>query len=540
MPSGCSATGTAEATLPAPEERLSEKTTGRATKRRGDASVYYKPKTPMPMNRTLLLPLSACLLFASCVTTYSTSRKYVAVDTPEGETVVMNGDTLRYGLTPRDMALELGVEPSGKNLARMSRIVYVANSPQTAYGFYDATPESLSVEIHAADTTYSYRLAAYNSDLFWLNFLSLGIGMFEDRGNDNRYEHPDLYWTGDGYRTFRKNDWTLGVRPRYRSVLKATERRGGRRATRYANSFQKGRVNVSLAFPWLQLYSFSPVSTGIRRNNGGCIGIAAGIEYLLPRQARHRTGSKCIGRICHYLGTGCQHRPAAQRRMVCHTHLPSRILPFPPFHRRVRPECGTEQVHLQTALPRFRNELPGRYAPRRPVLGGRHHGGRLHQHHAQNHVRSHLSSHLLPIRHYKTVEIRTQRHSGPEVLPLPEMTSACLRAAARRERRKPVTATATQPRNDEGRSEKSVFPTGLRSRSGRAARTGTAMPHDTDGRHTTTLIILPGTTMTFRTSFPAVYFSICGSASTAASISLTAAPSGNSFLKRIFPFTETG
>ena len=232
------------------------------------------------MNRTLLLPLSACLLFASCVTTYSTSRKYVAVDTPEGETVVMNGDTLRYGLTPRDMALELGVEPSGKNLARMSRIVYVANSPQTAYGFYDPTPESLSVEIHAADTTYSYRLAAYNSDLFWLNFLSLGIGMFEDRGNDNRYEHPDLYWTGDGYRTYRKNDWPLGVRPRYRSVLKATERRGGRRATRYANSFQKGRVNVSLAFPWLQLYSFSPVSTGIRRNNGGCIGIAAGIEYL--------------------------------------------------------------------------------------------------------------------------------------------------------------------------------------------------------------------------------------------------------------------
>lgn len=184
------------------------------------------------MNRTLLLPLSACLLFASCVTTYSTSRKYVAVDTPEGETVVMNGDTLRYGLTPRDMALELGVEPSGKNLARMSRIVYAANSPQTAYGFYDATPEPLSVEIHAADTTYSYRLAAYNSDLFWLNFLSLGIGMFEDRGNNNRYEHPDLYWTGDGYRTFRKNDWTLGVRPRYRSVLKATERRGG--AVRHA------------------------------------------------------------------------------------------------------------------------------------------------------------------------------------------------------------------------------------------------------------------------------------------------------------------
>ena len=93
---------------------------------------------------------------------------------PEGETVVMNGDTLRYGLTPRDMALELGVEPSGKNLARMSRIVYAANSPQTAYGFYDATPEPLSVEIHAADTTYSYRLAAYNSDLFWLELPLIG------------------------------------------------------------------------------------------------------------------------------------------------------------------------------------------------------------------------------------------------------------------------------------------------------------------------------------------------------------------------------
>ena len=539
MPSGCSATGTAEATLPAPEERLSEKTTGRATKRRGDASVYYKPKTPMPMNRTLLLPLSACLLFASCVTTYSTSRKYVAVDTPEGETVVMNGDTLRYGLTPRDMALELGVEPSGKNLARMSRIVYVANSPQTAYGFYDATPESLSVEIHAADTTYSYRLAAYNSDLFWLNFLSLGIGMFEDRGNDNRYEHPDLYWTGDGYRTFRKNDWTL----RTPAIPVRTE---SHRKTRGApcdtlcklvpeRTRQRfaGLPVAATLFVFSRFDRNTPKQRRMYRNRRRH-------RIPLPRQARHRTGSKCIGRICHYLGTGCQHRPAAQRRMVCHTHLPGRILPFPPFHRRVRPECGTEQVHLQTALPRFRNELPGRYAPRRPVLGGRHHGGRLHQHHAQNHVRSHLSSHLLPIRHYKTVEIRTQRHAGPEVLPLPEMTSACLRAAARREQRKPVTATATQPRNDEGRSEKSVFPTGLRSRSGRAARTGTAMPHGTGERHTTTLIILPGTTMTFRTSFPAVYFSICGSASTAASISLAAAPSGNSFLKRIFPFTETG
>ncbi|HIW98406.1 MAG TPA: hypothetical protein H9866_07980 [Candidatus Tidjanibacter gallistercoris] len=227
------------------------------------------------MNRNNLLPLLVPLALCSCVTTYSTSRKYIAVETPDRETVVMNGDTLRYGLTPRELAGALGAEPTEKNLARMTRIVYAANSPQTAYGFYDATPEPLHVAIHAADTVYSYTLEAYNSDLFWLNGLTLGVGMLEDRKNDNRYEHPDLYWAGDGYRTFRKNDWTMGVRKRRRPKTSVS-----RRTIRYENSFRKGRVNVSLAFPWLQLYSFSPITTAIRRNSGGCIGIAAGIEYL--------------------------------------------------------------------------------------------------------------------------------------------------------------------------------------------------------------------------------------------------------------------
>ena len=321
---------------------------------------------------------------------------------------------------------------------------------------YDATPEPLSVEIHAADTTYSYRLAAYNSDLFWLNFLSLGIGMFEDRGNNNRYEHPDLYWTGDGYRTFRKNDWTLGVRPRYRSVLKATERRGGRRATRYANSFQKGRVNVSLAFPWLQLYSFSPVSTGIRRNNGGCIGIAAGIEYLYRDKRGIALETSALAGYATIWGPAASIDPPPNEEWsAIHISL-AEYFHFRRFTVGYGLNAARNKYTYKPPYPGFRNELPGRYAPRRPVLGGRHHGGRLHQHHAQNHVRSHLSSHLLPIRHYKTVEIRTQRHAGPEVLPLPEMTSACLRAAARREQRKPVTATATQPETTKA-GRKSLF-----------------------------------------------------------------------------------
>lgn len=227
------------------------------------------------MNRNNLLSLLVPLALCSCVTTYSTSRKYIAVETPDRETVVMNGDTLRYGLTPRELAGALGAEPTEKNLARMTRIVYAANSPQTAYGFYDATPEPLHVAIHAADTVYSYTLEAYNSDLFWLNGLTLGVGMLEDRKNDNRYEHPDLYWAGDGYRTFRKNDWTMGVRKRRRPKTSVS-----RRTIRYENSFRKGRVNVSLAFPWTQHFSLSPVSTGSRRNKGGFIGIAAGIEYL--------------------------------------------------------------------------------------------------------------------------------------------------------------------------------------------------------------------------------------------------------------------
>ncbi len=240
------------------------------------------------MKRCFLLLSCACLALSSCVTTYSTSRKYVAVDTPSGETVVMNGDTLRHGLTPGDMAQLLDVEPTKRNLARMSRIVYAANSPQAAYGFYDATPEPLTVEIFAADTTYTYRLKAYKSDLFWLNLLSLGVGMLEDSGNDNRYEHPDLYWTEEGYRTFRKNDWTLGVRLRPQpkspaapdAAIDAAERRYTRRALRYADSFRKGRVNVSLAFPWTQHFSLYPLTPEIRRNEGGFIGIAAGIEYL--------------------------------------------------------------------------------------------------------------------------------------------------------------------------------------------------------------------------------------------------------------------
>ena len=103
-------------------------------------------------------------------------------------------------------------------------------------------------------------------------------------GNDNRYEHPDLYWTEEGYRTFRKNDWTLGVRlrpqPKSPAAPDAAERRYTRRALRYADSFRKGRVNVSLAFPWTQHFSLYPLTPEIRRNEGGFIGIAAGIEYL--------------------------------------------------------------------------------------------------------------------------------------------------------------------------------------------------------------------------------------------------------------------
>lgn len=232
------------------------------------------------MNRTLLLPLSACLLFASCVTTYSTSRKYVAVDTPEGETVVMNGDTLRYGLTPRDMALELGVEPSGKNLARMSRIVYAANSPQTAYGFYDATPEPLSVEIHAADTHLLLPSGSLQQRPLLAQFPLVGDRNVRRPRQQQplRTSRPLLDRRRLPYLPQERLD--AGRTPAIPVRTESHRKTRGRRATRYANSFQKGRVNVSLAFPWLQLYSFSPVSTGIRRNNGGCIGIAAGIEYL--------------------------------------------------------------------------------------------------------------------------------------------------------------------------------------------------------------------------------------------------------------------
>lgn len=234
--------------------------------------------------RTFFLPV-VLLSLCSCVTTLSTPKKYIAVQTQGDETVIMNGDTLQRGITPSEMAIKLGVDKADrKSMNKMRKIVYRSNFPETAYGFYNATSAPLQVCIYAADTVSRYNLKAYNSNLFWLNFCSLGIGMFEDLNNDNRYEHPDLYLRNGAYHTFRKGDWNLNTRKKPGAGSLISRKKPGawqtKRAARFQGSFMKGRVNISLSLPWSQLFSIYPVSTGIRRNIGGFIGIGAGIEYF--------------------------------------------------------------------------------------------------------------------------------------------------------------------------------------------------------------------------------------------------------------------
>lgn len=177
------------------------------------------------------------LWMCSCATLTGTSRKYIAVETPHDEVVTVNGDTLRYGTTPYEMAVQLGLRPGRANVREMSRIIGRANSPKTVYGFFDASAEPLHVGIRSSDTLRSYRLEPFNGGMFYLNLCNLGLGMLIDLTNEKRLEYPDLYWYDGEYRLYRKNHLHV---PRRSAKFKAM---------RYDNSFLTGRFNISLSLP---------------------------------------------------------------------------------------------------------------------------------------------------------------------------------------------------------------------------------------------------------------------------------------------------
>lgn len=212
--------------------------------------------------------MGAALCMCSCATLTGISRKYIAVETPNDEIVTLNGDTLRYGTTPYEMAVQLGLRPGRSNIREMSKIINRANSPKTVYGFFDAAVYPLYVNVHSSDTLRSYRLEPFNGGIFYVNLCNLGLGMLIDLTNEKRLEYPDLYWYDGEYRLYRKR--RLHV-PRRSEKFKTI---------RYDNSFLKRRFNISLSLPWTQLYFMQPASVNISRCGAGFMGIGAGLEYL--------------------------------------------------------------------------------------------------------------------------------------------------------------------------------------------------------------------------------------------------------------------
>ena len=75
---------------------------------------------------------------------------YVAVETPCDETVLLDGDTLRYGMTPERLVEQLHLQSDRKELDKFAQIIHDLNPPQTVYGVFPTTSARVTVEIGRA------------------------------------------------------------------------------------------------------------------------------------------------------------------------------------------------------------------------------------------------------------------------------------------------------------------------------------------------------------------------------------------------------
>ena len=187
---------------------------------------------------------------------------YVAVETPCDETVLLDGDTLRYGMTPERLVEQLHLQSDRKELDKFAQIIHDLNPPQTVYGVFPTTSERVTVEIQTRDSTFVFAIGPNERD-------KRSHRQTRVQRRQKKYSPaPDICRDGAGYRLTPKRDF---FPTRHREQL---------RRMRFDGTFRPGSLNLSLSLPWTHFSSCHPAAAGGGRRFCGFIGAGAGIEYL--------------------------------------------------------------------------------------------------------------------------------------------------------------------------------------------------------------------------------------------------------------------
>ena len=198
----------------------------------------------------------------SCATLVNSKYDYVAVETPNNEVVVLNGDTLKSKIAVRpDIVVGVSSSMSYEG-ARVDSI----NHLEFVYGSVRRDKKPLPVDIYARDTTYSYILRPNisNAFLFNLSILPLApVGMGIDATTGFKWEYPSIYWYDDGYHSGDKNSL---IRKQFRSL-------------RYRDAFQKGGLELTISLPWTQFYYLNPSKVNAYTYDMKFTGLGIGLEY---------------------------------------------------------------------------------------------------------------------------------------------------------------------------------------------------------------------------------------------------------------------
>lgn len=187
---------------------------------------------------------------------------YVAVETPCDETVLLDGDTLRYGMTPERLVEQLHLQSDRKELDKFAQIIHDLNPPQTVYGVFPTTSERVTVEIQTRDSTFVFAIGPNERDKRSHRQTTV------QRRQKKYSPAPDICRDGAGYRLTPKRDF---FPTRHREQL---------RRMRFDGTFRPGSLNLSLSLPWTHFSSCHPAAAGGGRRFCGFIGAGAGIEYL--------------------------------------------------------------------------------------------------------------------------------------------------------------------------------------------------------------------------------------------------------------------
>lgn len=126
---------------------------------------------------------------------------YVAVETPCDETVLLDGDTLRYGMTPERLVEQLHLQSDRKELDKFAQIIHDLNPPQTVYGVFPTTSERVTVEIQTRDSTFVFAIGPNERDKRSHRKTTV------QRRQKKYSPAPDICRNGAGYRLTPKRDF---------------------------------------------------------------------------------------------------------------------------------------------------------------------------------------------------------------------------------------------------------------------------------------------------------------------------------------------